>query len=488
MTAAGRSTAAPGNAAPQPQQSNAARQPAPAGTEGVFSETPVASPSQLLRLQATIGNSAVRQLLQRQLAAGAPAASPFGLIQRDDSAAAPAAANASITLDSVSISTAGTAAQFLNERRLKLMDKKGDIEKEGFVIESAALVLEEAGVQAGNFGGKAASDPISQTEADNLSGWWKDFVTSYNHANFIIAQNANFKAKEAAEKAKTADAEMQRVLAALRDTQRGLFRKEDENKLVATADAIAGVLDCSLALKDTIEQVTAFVADLRAWTNPPGGASLLPDINTKVPAALAVLEGLNKAYSALSVARNAVSVIRGGKTEASSASNAVKAAVGTFGAGGTLLGLSATMSLYANLWLGPATEAAIKMIDYIHDMQSKSDNRQAISLGKFEMVVWSLEPGGRPMFNYMLQVMRAGGSADVPTPVPKMVEKYFLSSRDTMNAGVKAKSSLSEMPTTGWIFKDLDQEKMKVWVWVNRQNIWGMLYGDCPVPSGGPMF
>lgn len=496
MTAAAKGSAAPNSAGPT-HTTTASPQPSSISAEGAASELPAPRAHDLVRLQAKIGNAAVRQLLQRQpapvsgrAASILPALGPWGHVQRDgDPPAADRAADAAtVTLDSVTISTAGGAAQFLNERRLKLLEKKSDLERNGQIVDSVGVVLEEAGVQAGNFASKTASDPITQSEADNLSGWWSDFVISYNHASFVIARQAEFKSKEAQEKATAADAEMQRVMAALRDTQRGLFRKEDENKLVATADAIAGVLDCSLSLKDTIEQVTAFVADLRAWTNPPGGASLLPDINTKVPAALAVLESINKAYSALTVARNAVSAIRGGKTEASSATAGLKAAVGAFGAGGTLLGLSATMSLYANLWLGPATEAAVKMIDYIHDMQSKSDNRQAIALGKFEMVVWSLEPGGRPMFDYMLQVMRAEGSEGVPTPVPKMVEKYFLSSQDAMNAGVGAKSSLSEMPTTGWIFKDLDQEKMRRWVWLNRQNIWGMLYGDCPVPSGGPSF
>jgi hypothetical protein len=445
-----------------------------------------------VQLQAKIGNAAVRQLLQRQTAPGSARTVsslspllPWGHVQRDD--AVPAADAASVTLDSVTISTAGSAAQFLNERRLKLLEKKGDIEKQGFVIDSAAIVLQEAGAQAANFAGKGAGDTITQTEADNLSGWFTDFVQSYNHANFIIAQQARDKAKEAEEKAKTADADMQRVMAALRDTQRSLFRQEDENKLVAAADAIAGVLDCSLSLKDTIEQVTEFVADLRTWTNPAGGSTLLPDINTKVPMALGVLEAINKAYSALTVARNAVSAIRGGKTAASTATAQVKAAVGTFGAGGTLLGLSATMSLYANLWLGPATDAAMKMIDYIHDMQSKSDNRQAIAAGQFDMVIWSLEPGGRPMFSYMLMVMRAEGPEGVPTPVPKMVEKYFLSNSGSFNAGVTAKRGGNDLPTTGWIFKDIEQEKMKTWVFGNRNNIWGMLYGDCPVPSGGPM-
>ena len=478
MSAAGKSTAAPATAAPAAKQTTAARQPA--AVEGIFSEAPVASPNQVMRLQAAIGNTAVRQLLQRQSAD----------IQRDDApAAAPAADNASVILDGVTLSTAGKAAQFLNERRLKLLEKKGDVEKNGFVVESATVVLQEAGAQAANFSGKDSNDPLSQSDADNLSGWFTDFVTSYNHASFIIGQQATNKAKEAEEKAKNADAEMVRVVAALRDTQRSLFRQEDENKLAATADAIAGVLDCSLSLKDTIEQVTEFVADLRTWTNPAGGSTLLPDINTKVPNALAVLEGINKAYSALTVARNAVSAIRGGKTAASTATAQVKAAVGTFGAAGTLLGLSATMSLYANLWLGPATEAALKMIDYIHDMQSKSDNRTAIAAGKFDMVVWSLEPGGRPMFSYMLMVMRAEGPDGVPTPVPKMVEKYFLSNSGSFNAGVQQKKDgANDLPTSGWIFKDIEQEKMKSWVFANRENVWGMLYGDCPVPSGGPTF
>lgn len=80
----------------------------------------------------------------------------------------------------------------------------------------------------------------------------------------------------------------------------------------------------------------------------------------------------------------------------------------------------------------------------------------------------------------MVTVMRAGGPEGVPLPLHSQVNSFFVSERKRMEAG-----TVAEVPTTGWIWKNVDDKKIQSWVFQNRRNIWSMLYGELR-PTGVP--
>ena len=122
----------------------------------------------------------------------------------------------------------------------------------------------------------------------------------------------------------------------------------------------------------------------------------------------------------------------------------------------------------------------------LEDMISKSTNRGWIELGKFDYVNWSLEPGGRKMFDFMLRLMQASSPSAVPEPSGE-VDDYFVDNKDDFSAGVGKAGG--ELPTEGWwLWEDTDSAQMKRWAFKNRDHLWGMLYGAAKVPTGGPAF
>ena len=128
------------------------------------------------------------------------------------------------------------------------------------------------------------------------------------------------------------------------------------------------------------------------------------------------------------------------------------------------------------------TEAIVGLLARLDDLNSKGSNRDYIQAGRPEMVNWSLEPGGRAMFDFMMVVMQAGSAADVPEP-PKAVDAYFVDNEDEFSAGVGKRGG--ELPTEGALFwEETDKAKIKAWCFRNRKHLWGMLYGAAEIPNG----
>jgi hypothetical protein len=195
---------------------------------------------------------------------------------------------------------------------------------------------------------------------------------------------------------------------------------------------------------------------------------------------LEVTEKLNKWYAAFQLARAALDLVSNGKTESASGHAAVSAMSTVVSAGGTLLGASAIFTVYSNLYIGPMVSACLSALKRLEDTMSKTQNRTLIALGEFDLVNWSLEPGGRAMFDYMLKLMKAGSAADAPLP-PGKVSDYLVDNEDDFEAGATGKD---EMPMTGhWFWRDTDDAQIKTWLFRHRKDMWGMLYGDCPIPN-----
>lgn len=455
----------------------------PEQTDHEAAETASPMFSDVMGMQRVIGNSGVQRLMRQP---NMMQKSPFALMQRQqqiqrEDEGGTLETGSQLLIDGELVGTYEEAVSWYGQRVLRLMEHKTQMENEDVSAPEAltdTIALGKAQVTAFN---KRGSAPLDDADVESMLNWLDNYIDANNAAESIKAATAMRQMGDVESQLEELSKNLsEQFIPELRDMQRSLFRKDDENGLLAVADSIATALDCALTTKGTILQITEEVAALRLWTKPAKGV-LLPDINTKATAVLEIAEKINKVYAGFQLARAAFDLASGGKTESAEVATAVNAMSTVISAGGTLLNATAFMSLYANLYLGPAVSSCLSMIAKIEDMRSKTHNRAAIAMGKFDLVNWFIEPGGRPMFDFMLKVMHAESSKDVPMPIPEMVDDYFVEQDDSFNAGVGGKD---ELPTTGVLWwEDTDDKKIAKWVYRNRQNLWGMLYGDCPVPN-----
>lgn len=182
------------------------------------------------------------------------------------------------------------------------------------------------------------------------------------------------------------------------------------------------------------------------------------------------------AYEGLSAA---MTMLKGGEgaTEIDKAASKASAGLGVASAAGSLTGVGAAYMVYFGTLItvgqtAMRVAAAINR-EHVHDL-----NRLFISEGDYDSVDWSAEPGGRTAFDFMVIVMHAGSSADIPTPVPDAVDALMIDRGEEFEHGTG-----EEVPTEGfWFWKKTDPEKIKYWLMKNRNNIWAMLYGSIEPP------
>lgn len=272
------------------------------------------------------------------------------------------------------------------------------------------------------------------------------------------------------------------VLAGLRDAQHKAYMKSSDEGMVATADAIATVVDTLLVLKDGVTEAAKTQKELASIVN----VALMnqghpPPLNSSVWVTRVgnVIETANKAWAGVQLIRAGVDLASGGKTGSDQGTAGVKAMSTLISAGGTLLNASTPMTLYANLYIGPAVDACLKALEQLKDVARKI-NRELMENGLYDKVNWELEPGGRPMFDFMRAVMKAADSSGVPEPIPPAVASYLGENAEDLATGAKAE----EMETSGfWFWKKADPSKAKYWIIRNKSSLWGMFYGSLNVPS-----
>lgn len=421
----------------------------------------------VLALQRQAGNRAARSLVS-------PPAIP---VQRQDmTAPAPP-----FQLGQMTITTYGDAAAATRLYSTLLKQEADELTKEGLAVPASVKTVVDAGKSNIDLWSGGGGEPFDLGNAEDLRGWYDTYVKAMNACRAAQAVEAAARARAAADKAEEASAAMDRLVPALRDMQREAFRKGNDDALLEIADAVAGVIDTALVTKEAITTTLEVASDLRAWANTGRTSPTVITMTEKVPAVLDAIEKINKAYAVFQLARAALDVVGGGgKTEQSSGHTAVSTMATTVSAGGTLLGASVGFTLYSNLYIGPMVSACLSLLSKVENLLSKGKNRQYIEMGDFRSVNWRLEPGGRAVFDFMLAVMKSGSSDEVPA-VPQFVKNYMIKQEDSINAGVGGK--YNELPTTGWwLWKKVDDKKIKWWVFRNRQNLWGMLYGACAVP------
>jgi hypothetical protein len=414
---------------------------------------------QILALQRTAGNQAVGRMLARE-------------------PEAPAAAE-SVELGGMTITTNAEGAAAIKywclelEAESKALDQ-GRIPAPVSVETTRAAGLKHAATLA------ASAEPL---DAELVRTWYADFVKATNAARSAQAAEAAERARRSADELAAAADQMAALEPQLRDVQRERFRNGNEKGLLEAADAIANVLDTALAAKETIDQLTIYRDELQLIVGQGTKGGQFPlDLTGKVRHTVDVLERINKVYARFQLVRAGIDLLTAGKTANEKGQKGITAMGTLVSAGGTLLNASAGFSLYGNLYIGPMTEAIAELLTRLDDLKSKGSNRQYIQAGRPEMVDWSVEPGGRPMFDFMMVLMQASSAADVPEP-PKAVDAYFVDNEDEFSAGVGKRGGA--LPTEGALFwEETDKAKIKTWCFRNRKHLWGMLYGAAEIPNG----
>jgi hypothetical protein len=423
------------------------------------------SPEALIALQQSAGNRAVGQIVARQPTAPAPSTAPTEPFE----------------LGGYTIATYGDAAVVLRAWVAILGDDAKELTDGGLPVPPTVGKVTERGQAYVKVLEGGGTEPLDRGNADDMRAYYASWVEAVNAARGVQADEVARRARAAAAELVEVQAKLDAMVPILRDTQRAKFRSGDEDGLLATADAIANVLDTSLVTKSAIDQAIEFASDMRQLVGTGAGKGLM-NLAGKTQVVLNVLEKIDKAWAVFQLARAAVDLVTGGKTEAEGGRKAVGAMATTISAGGTLLGASTGFTLYSNLYIGPMTAACLSMLAKVEDLISKGDNRTAMQLGRFDWVNWSLEPGGRPMFDFMLALMHAESADAVPMP-SGAVKDYLVDQEDDVNAGVGHKGE--DLPTEGhWFWRSTDDSKLKGWAFRNRANLWGMLYGAAEVPSG----
>lgn len=267
--------------------------------------------------------------------------------------------------------------------------------------------------------------------------------------------------RRAAAEAEALAEEVRKLAPRMADTARAAFKAGDEDLLASLADITGNVTDIGLGIHELSRKIAETVASTKGIE--------LPAVSKYTGA----LDKLNKGLATINLALSLTG--EKGKTELDEGLRWVGIAAGAFSSLGTIVGLPAHMGLYANLYLVPLTKACIagvqRIAEYIHE-----ENKSWVELFG-EPGNYNVEPGGKPMWQFMVAVMKSAKETDVPKP-PEAVVEYLDDHQDAFEAGVGQEA----MPTKGWIFKSLDADALRGWIFHRRKQLWAMLYGSMKVP------
>jgi hypothetical protein len=409
---------------------------------------------------------------------GGPATQTTGPIVHREPLADPTAPTAPFDLGEFrNIATYENAAMAIRYWAAVLKDDADQNAKDGLAVPGDAAAIVSAAQENDRLWGGGGAEPFDRGNEKVLKDWHDRYVRAINSVRSEQAAVAAARVRAAVDEIRKAQAALVAAEPALRERQRAAFRAGDESALLKVADAIATVVDTALVTKTTIDEALAFADSLRFLGGTGPGQVL--DVSGKVGGVLEIAEKVNKWYAGFQLARLALDLMTPGKTGSADSMKAVGGMATIVSAGGTLLGASAGFTLYSNLYIGPMVSACLDQLKRIEDTLSRTTNRSWIQLGQFDAVNWTIEPGGRAMFDYMLQLMGAASAAAVPVPRGK-ANDYLVDNEDDFEAGVGGKDG---MPMSGhWFWRDTDDGSIRQWLFRHRTAMWAMLYGDCPVP------
>jgi hypothetical protein len=144
-------------------------------------------------------------------------------------------------------------------------------------------------------------------------------------------------------------------------------------------------------------------------------------------------------------------------------------------------------------YVGPMLNAIVGMMGKLQARLIERNDEAAAFLGVPLYI--NAEPGGAPLWNYMVTAMRASSSADI-SPPSGAIFKYFDKFRERFDEFGESKykgelasyksgdrdkfpTKAGAIPTESsyWVFTDVNAKKFPGWLFKNRQMVWTLLYG-----------
>jgi len=314
------------------------------------------------------------------------------------------------------------------------------------------------------------SSPLDQAAVAQATVWYKAYAEARQGIeNYKKAKaRADMEASAAADEQARAAAD--KIPEQLADYQRGAFLAKDDALLEKLTNTLGKALQFSSALLEIHEKCMEMVGWLSNETS---------HVDELIEKFGPIAEAGHKVVAAAEGLSAALTILRGGEgaTEVEQTTSKASAGLGLAGAAGSLTGMASAYMLYFGALLSVG-QACLKVVGVIAREHSHEFNKLFIAEGQLNNVDWSAEPGGRETFDFMVKVMHAGSSTDIPTPVPEAVDKLIVDSGEEFNKGTG-----EEVPTTGfWFWKHADADKLKYWLMKNRNNVWAMLYGSISPP------
>ncbi len=311
-------------------------------------------------------------------------------------------------------------------------------------------------------------DEIGEAMVGVAQGLWDRCVQLREDITRCKQRLVRERLSEARSAISSAATALQEHNAELDEAKRAAFLKNDPDVMGQVMNFVGNAVSIGMGLHDLSRDISGAIAELRGDTIPEASryARWLGRIN-RILAAAGVLYSLAQEPP---------------PAQLSAALANVNTLAGAFSAGATLLNVAPHIGLYATLYLAPMTQVITANLDrilgrHLHDLNVVS----SVAGLQIDM---SNEPGGWPLFYFMLSVMGAGGPDGVPWPAPREVESFLVSRREVIAAGARnEEGEAQEVPTTGWWFwRRLDPARAREYIFQNRQSLWAMFYGRMAVP------
>jgi hypothetical protein len=315
------------------------------------------------------------------------------------------------------------------------------------------------------------SAPLDQAAANQANVWTQAFKDARQNIENYKKAKARADVEKTASEADEAQAANDQIDPGMADLRRAAFLNKKDELLEKMSRVSGMVLQANSALLEIHEKCMEMVG----WLS-----NEITHVDELIEKFGPIAEAAHKVHAAYEGLSSALTLLRGGEgaTEVDQAASKASAGLGLAGAAGSLTGMASGYMLYFGSLL-MVGQACIKVIGVIGREHKHEFNTLYIEENQLDSVDWSAEPGGRETFDFMVKVMHAGSSTDIPLPVPKEVDKLMVDSGEQFEKGTG-----EEVPTSGfWFWKHTDQDKIKYWLMKNRSSVWAMLYGSISPPG-----
>jgi hypothetical protein len=327
------------------------------------------------------------------------------------------------------------------------------------------------------------NEPIEKSIASQVGRLMKEYLEirkAIGEEKADLLRESYRSAQRAAEKAAE---EAEALQPKLDDALRAAFRKGSSSTVKEAVSTVKSAISIGRNLRTLAFDISKEIFNL----SPPSGTKIYVrqpwDLNRPIRLELVNVsrytDMLTKLGRGLAVINIALTIADRSKraTAAEQGMKDLNDVVGVSTDMGTVVGgLAPHMSLITTMYIKPMLKAITAQISHLVEELSEINRAYVEATG--DLMYPNVEPGGQPMFDFMVAVMHADSVDQVPK-IDDEVEEYLFDQRDKLEEGAE-----EEVPTSGWwLWKGLATGEARHWVFRNRKRVWAMFYGSLRAPA-----